>query len=117
MPICLVSLIDKDRQWFKSCYGLGVRETARDISFCGHAILGADTFVVENALQDERFAENPLVTGEPDIRFYAGAPLEDRNGFRLGTLCLIDKKPRTFSSDDQKTLRDFADLVEREFQY
>lgn len=117
VPICLVSLIDKDRQWFKSCYGLGVRETARDISFCGHAILGADTFVVENALQDERFADNPLVTGEPDIRFYAGAPLEDRNGFRLGTLCLIDKKPRTFSSDDQKTLRDFADLVEREFQY
>lgn len=117
VPICLVSLIDKDRQWFKSCYGLGVRETARDISFCGHAILGADTFVVENALQDERFADNPLVTGEPDIRFYAGAPLEDRNGFRLGTLCLIDKKPRTFSSDDQETLRDFADLVEREFQY
>lgn len=117
VPICLVSLIDKDRQWFKSCYGLGVRETARDISFCGHAILGTDTFVVENALQDERFADNPLVTGEPGIRFYAGAPLEDRNGFRLGTLCLIDRKQRTFSKDDQKTLRDFADLVEREFQY
>ncbi|KPQ29015.1 MAG: His Kinase A (phospho-acceptor) domain/PAS fold/Histidine kinase-, DNA gyrase B-, and HSP90-like ATP [Marinobacter excellens HL-55] len=117
VPICLVSLIDRDRQWFKSCYGLGVRETARDISFCGHAILGADTFVVENALQDERFADNPLVTGEPDIRFYAGAPLGDRNGLHLGTLCLIDRKPRTFSSDDQRTLRDFADLVEREFQY
>lgn len=117
VPICLVSLVDKDRQWFKSCFGLGVRETARDISFCGHAILDANTFVVENALQDERFADNPLVTGEPGIRFYAGAPLEDRNGFRLGTLCLIDKEPRVFSPDDQKILRDFADLVEREFRH
>jgi signal transduction histidine kinase len=117
VPICLVSLIDKNRQWFKSCYGLGVQETSRDISFCGHAILGADTFVVENALQDERFADNPLVTSEPNIRFYAGAPLEDRNGFRLGTLCLIDRRPRVFSSDDQNMLRDFADLVEWEFQY
>ncbi|MBE0487338.1 GAF domain-containing protein, partial [Marinobacter sp.] len=117
VPICLVSLIDKDRQWFKSCYGLGASETSRDISFCGHAILGAGIFVVENALQDDRFADNPLVTGEPNIRFYAGAPLEDRNGFRLGTLCLIDSKPRTFSSDDQQTLRDFADLVEREFRH
>lgn len=117
VPICLVSLVDRDRQWFKSCFGLGVRETSRDISFCGHTILNADSLVVENALQDERFADNPLVTGEPGIRFYAGAPLEDRNGFRLGTLCLIDKKPRAFSSDNQKTLRDFANLVERELHY
>ena len=117
VPMCLVSLVDKSRQWFKSCYGLGVRETSRDISFCGHAILGAETLVVANALQDERFADNPLVTGKPGIRFYAGAPLEDRNGFRLGTLCLIDTEPRAFSADDQKILRDFADLVEREFRY
>ncbi|GGC64907.1 GAF domain-containing protein [Marinobacter halophilus] len=117
VPICLVSLIDANRQWFKSCYGLGVRETARDISFCGHAILGTDTFVVENALQDERFADNPLVTGEPNIRFYAGAPLEDRHGHRLGTLCLIDRSPRPFPDDDKQALRDLADMVEREFQY
>jgi len=117
VPIALVSLVDKDRQWFKSCYGLGVRETARDISFCGHAILGADAFIVENALNDHRFADNPLVTGEPSIRFYAGAPLEDRSGNRLGTLCLIDRKPRAFSAEDKHNLRDLADMVEREFQY
>ncbi|MFO8142831.1 MAG: GAF domain-containing protein [Marinobacter sp.] len=117
VPICLVSLIDVNRQWFKSRFGLGVRETARDISFCGHAILGADTFVVENALQDQRFADNPLVTGEPNIRFYAGAPLEDHHGHRLGTLCLIDRSPRLFSDDDKQALRDLADIVEREFQY
>ncbi|PSF14715.1 sensor histidine kinase [Marinobacter shengliensis] len=117
VPVALVSLVDKDRQWFKSCYGLGVRETARDISFCGHAILAADTFIVENALNDHRFADNPLVTGEPSIRFYAGAPLEDRSGNRLGTLCLIDRQPRGFSEDDKRNLRDLADIVEREFQY
>ncbi len=117
VPVALVSLVDKNRQWFKSCYGLGVRETARNISFCGHAILGPDAFVVENAQNDERFSDNPLVTGEPSIRFYAGAPLEDRFGNRLGTLCLIDRKPRTFSDQDRHNLRDLADMVEREFQY
>ena len=117
VPVALVSLVDRDRQWFKSCYGLGVKETARNISFCGHAILGPDAFVVENAQNDERFSDNPLVTGEPNIRFYAGAPLEDRSGNRLGTLCLIDRKPRTFSDQDRHNLRDLADMVEREFQY
>ncbi|WP_372964244.1 GAF domain-containing protein [Marinobacter sp.] len=117
VPICLISLVDKDRQWFKSRYGLGVRETARDISFCGHAILGAEPFVVENALDNEDFADNPLVTGEPNIRFYAGAPLADRHGNRLGTLCLMDKTSRDFSSDDLQSLRDLADIVEREFAY
>lgn len=117
VPVALVSLVDKDRQWFKSCYGLGVREIARDISFCGHAILSADTFIVENALNDHRFADNPLVTGEPSIRFYAGAPLKDRSGNRLGTLCLIDRQPRGFSEADKRNLRDLADIVEREFQY
>ena len=117
VPIALVSLVDKDRQWFKSCYGLGVKETARDISFCGHAILGADIFVVENALEDNRFTDNPLVTGHPNIRFYAGAPLEDRVGNRLGTLCLIDTRPRAFSTENRQNLRDLADLVEREFQF
>ncbi len=117
VPICLVSLIDSDRQWFKSCYGLDARETARNVSFCGHAILGSNLFVVENALTDERFADNPLVTGPPDIRFYAGAPLTDLEGYRLGTLCLIDRRPRTFSEEEQQALRDFADIIEREFRY
>ncbi|RMJ03113.1 Alkaline phosphatase synthesis sensor protein PhoR [Marinobacter litoralis] len=117
VPICLVSLIDSDRQWFKSCLGLDVRETGRDISFCGHAILGSNLFVVEDALTDERFSDNPLVTGPPDIRFYAGAPLTDLEGYRLGTLCLIDRSPRTFSEQDQLALRDFADIIEREFRY
>ncbi|MCK0105799.1 GAF domain-containing protein [Marinobacter sp. S0848L] len=117
VPICLVSLIDSDRQWFKSYYGLDVRETGRDISFCGHAILGSNLFVVENALADERFADNPLVTGAPDIRFYAGAPLTDLEGYRLGTLCLIDSEPRSFSAQDRQSLRDFADIIEREFRY
>ncbi|WP_036193514.1 GAF domain-containing sensor histidine kinase [Marinobacter daepoensis] len=117
VPIALVSLVDRDRQWFKSCYGLGVRETGRDISFCGHAILKSEAFVVSDALADERFSDNPLVTGEPRIRFYAGAPLEDRSGFRIGTLCIIDRTPRTFSDDDQMKLRDLADILERELQF
>lgn len=114
-PIALVSLIDQDRQWFKSRHGLEAPETARDISFCGHAILREETFIIENALNDERFADNPLVTGAPNIRLYAGAPLHDRHGYRIGTLCVIDNKPRLFSEDDKTTLRDLADLVEREF--
>ncbi|MDX1558152.1 MAG: GAF domain-containing protein [Marinobacter sp.] len=114
-PIALVSLVDKDRQWFKSRHGLDAPETARDISFCGHAILRKETFVIENALNDERFHDNPLVTGDPAIRFYAGAPLHDRHGYRVGTLCIIDRKPRSFSQEEETILRDLADLVEREF--
>ncbi|WP_323750550.1 GAF domain-containing protein [Marinobacter sp.] len=117
VPICLVSLVDKDRQWFKSCYGLDATETGRDISFCGHAILGNDIFLVEDTLADERFADNPLVTGPPNIRFYAGTPLADLEGNRLGTLCLIDTSPRHFPSDDKQALRDLADIIEREFRY
>lgn len=115
VPIALVSLIDTDRQWFKSRQGLDARETGRDISFCGHAVLREETLVIENALDDERFFDNPLVTGDPHIRFYAGAPLHDPQGQRVGTLCIIDRKPRSFSEEDKITLRDLADLVEREF--
>lgn len=114
VPIALVSLVDETRQWFKSSQGVSACETGRDISFCGHTILGDDLFIVSNALQDRRFADNPLVTGEPNIRFYAGAPLHSVEGYRLGTLCLIDSQPRTLSPEECSMLRDLADCVERE---
>lgn len=114
VPIALVSLVDENRQWFKSCLGLPVRQTPRDISFCGHAILGDEIFVIENALEDERFADNPLVTGEPHIRFYAGCPLAAPNGTKLGTLCIIDREPRTLDADDLATFKDLARMAEDE---
>ncbi|WP_238937582.1 GAF domain-containing protein [Pseudoalteromonas sp. S16_S37] len=115
VPVALISLVDSERQWFKSKVGLDACETSRDISFCGHAILGPDVFVVPNALKDGRFKDNPLVTGPPHIRFYAGAPLVHKNGSALGTLCLIDIEPRTFDEDDMKVLREVADKVVNEF--
>ncbi|MDP2963264.1 MAG: PAS domain S-box protein [Sulfurimicrobium sp.] len=114
VPVALVSLVDADRQWFKSCQGLNASETPRSISFCGHAILSSDTLVVANALDDPRFADNPLVTGAPHIRFYAGRPLKAADGSRLGTLCIIDYKPRHFSPDMLASLADLAGSVERE---
>lgn len=114
VPIALVSLIDANRQWFKSCIGLDVSETSRDISFCGHAILGDRVFLIPDATQDERFASNPLVVDEPHIRFYAGCPLVAWNGTKLGTLCIIDKVARNFSHEDLEALVDLALMVERE---
>ncbi|HDY8180248.1 TPA: sensor domain-containing diguanylate cyclase [Vibrio vulnificus] len=114
VPIALVSLVDEDRQWFKSCFGLNASETPRDISFCGHAILGADTLIVEDASQDARFADNPLVTGEPHIRFYAGVPLMFEHSSCLGTLCIIDTKPRTLNEEERLDLIDLAKMAERE---
>ncbi len=114
VPIALVSLVDADRQWFKSCLGLPVRETSRDISFCGHAILGDEILTIPDTLADERFHDNPLVTGAPNIRFYAGCPLSVPNGSKLGTLCLIDVEPRSLSADDRELLRDLARMAEQE---
>ncbi len=114
VPIALVSLVDANRQWFKACIGLPVRETGRDISFCGHAILGEDIFVIEDTLADPRFADNPLVTGAPFIRFYAGQPLRLAGGVKIGTLCIIDTAPRDFPAEDRAALRDLAAVLERE---
>ena len=114
VPIALVTLVDANRQWFKSSAGLQATETPRDVSFCGHTILEEGVMVVPNALVDCRFADNPLVTGDPHIRFYAGCPLKAPNGANLGTLCIIDRKSRALDSDDVSALRDLAAIVEDE---
>ncbi|QIA02935.1 GGDEF domain-containing protein [Pseudomonas fluorescens] len=114
VPIALVTLVDKDRQWFKSCVGLGVTETPRDVSFCAHAILQDELLLVPDAREDERFHDNPLVIGDPNIRFYAGYPLTVPNGNKMGTLCLIDTRPRDLDEEERALLRDLAGMAEQE---
>lgn len=114
VPIALVSLVDLNRQWFKSCQGMDFTSTARDISFCGHAILGDEIFVIPDALADARFDDNPLVIGAPGIRFYAGCPLRVSRGAKVGTLCIIDQQPRAFDAEDAAALKDLAAMVEDE---
>jgi PAS domain S-box-containing protein len=114
VPMALVSLVDRDRQWFKSKQGLDACETSRDISFCGHTIAEEGPLVVLDALLDPRFADNPLVTGAPNIRFYAGQPVHGIDGSRIGTLCLIDRQPRMLTREDFQLLADLAALIDRE---
>ncbi|HBU8525004.1 GGDEF domain-containing protein [Klebsiella aerogenes] len=115
VPIALISLLDRERQWLLACQGIGVRETPRNISFCGHAILQEGPFIIHDAAADERFRDNPLVIGEPHIRFYAGQPVSLQDGTVAGTLCLIHTSPRDFSDEDIASLRDLASIVEDEF--
>jgi diguanylate cyclase (GGDEF)-like protein len=116
MPMALVSLVDSRIQWFKAAYGVRATETPRAISFCGYAILGDDTFVVPDALEDPRFRDNPLVTGEPFIRFYAGHPLRLLDGSKVGTLCVMDTGPRQLDEADLETLRFLAGWAQDELQ-
>ncbi|QSX31514.1 MULTISPECIES: sensor domain-containing diguanylate cyclase [Shewanella] len=116
VPVCLVSLVDEQRQWFKSCVGLSFSETPRDVSFCGHAILGDSLFIVEDAADDPRFADSPLVMGEPRVRFYAGCPLTLANGYRVGTLCVMDFLPRQLDAEKCKDLEDMAHLAVSELE-
>lgn len=108
MPIALVSLVDCERQWFKSFVGLSLRETSRNASFCAHAIEHDQPFIIPDATKDDRFAENPLVLDEPHIRFYAGIPLIDPEGFALGTLCVIDREPRELEPKQIEILKALA---------
>jgi PAS domain S-box-containing protein len=115
VPIALVSLVDHDRQWFKSKQGIAASETSREISFCGHTIAQEGPLVVLDARLDSRFADNPLVTGPPNIRFYAGQPVHGPDGSRIGTLCLIDRQPRELTRDEFELLADLAAMLDREF--
>ena len=115
-PIALVSLVDGDRQWFKSCYGVDMRETSRDAAFCSYVVYDREPMIVPDTFLDARFADNPLVLNEPRIRFYAGCPLILNDGACIGSLCVIDTRPRSLEGPDLARLRDLADLVVQEIR-
>ena len=116
-PIAMISLVDENRQWFKSKIGVSVSETPREIAFCNTAIRQSDIFVVPDTLNDERFRSNPLVTSEPKIRFYAGAPLINEEGYALGTICVVDKTPREFTPAQQAALKALSRLVLAQMEF
>jgi len=111
VPIALITLVDRQRQWFLSRVGMEPRETPRELAFCAHTICSDDVMVVSDATEDERFRDNPLVTGDPHIRFYAGVPQQTSSGFNLGTLCVISPQPRQLAGIEQQLLQDLAGMV------
>ena len=114
VPVSYVALVDKDRQWFKSKQGLEADETSRDIAFCAHAINEEKPLVIPDSRLDPRFSENPLATGQENVRFYAGAPLRSPQGQAVGTFCIVDHKPRELSPEELASLKDMAREVEAE---
>jgi len=116
VPIAMLSLVDDHRQWFKSKMGVEVTETPRDISICAHAIQQGDLFIVPDTMQDPRFRENPLVLQEPHIRFYAGTPLINEDGFALGTLCVVDREPRELDNEQKNALAALGRLALRQME-
>lgn len=115
-PMAVVSLLTAERQWFKARSGVAVSQTPRAWAFCSHAVLGDDLFVVEDAQQDARFCRNPLVRGQPHIRFYAGLPVHDANGYKLGTLCVLDTESRTLTPEQGRGLLELGNLVTEEIR-
>jgi GAF domain-containing protein len=116
VPMAMLSLVDDHRQWFKSSLGVQVRETPKEVSICVHAIQQNDLFIVPDTLQDARFRDNPLVTGEPHIRFYAGTPLINDDGFALGTLCVLDRQPRELDSGQKEAINALGRLALRQME-
>src|SRR5262249_7670244 len=114
VPMAVISLVDEDRQWVKSCLGLNAKETPRDAAFCAHLVYSREPLIFPHALQDVPFADHPLVTHQPPIRFYAGYPLKLTDGSCIGTLCLLDTRPRTLEGPDLERLHDLADIALRE---
>src|SRR5215470_9215813 len=115
-PIALISLIDSERQWFKSRVGVNIAETSRELAFCDKAIQQSDLFIVPDATKDARFSSNPFVVSEPKIRFYAGAPLKSSDGYPLGTLCVVDMVPRELTDDQQEALLALSRQVQAQFE-
>lgn len=111
VPMAMISVVEEDRQWFKSCIGSDLEETSRDVSFCSHAILEDDFLVVPDALADKRFSENPFVKGSPGIRFYLGVPLRLPDGLAIGALCVMDTRPRTVDHLDQAVMKTLGGFV------
>lgn len=116
-PIAMISLVDEKRQWFKSRIGITASETSRDIAFCSIAIQQTDVFIVPDALKDDRFRNNPLVVLEPHIRFYAGAPLINEDGYALGTLCVVDRTPRELEPEQEEALKALSRLVLAQLEF